>query len=62
MRYTLQNYALASFDSLAQISTVTVVRSIVAAAGQPVYAKISDFFGRASILFIAVFFYVIGKS
>lgn len=60
MRYTLQVYALASFSSSAQISTVTVVRSIIAAAAQPVYAKVSDYFGRMSILFICVFFFVLG--
>ncbi|ORY32150.1 major facilitator superfamily protein [Naematelia encephala] len=59
-RYTFQNYATADFGNAAQISTIAVVRSIVAAAGQPVFAKISDYFGRISILVIAVVFYVIG--
>ncbi|WVR08388.1 hypothetical protein IAU60_005443 [Kwoniella sp. DSM 27419] len=42
-----------------QVSTVTVVRSIVAAAAQPVYAKISDYFGRVSILLISIVFYLV---
>lgn len=37
------------------------MRSVVAAAGQPVFAKISDYFGRISILVIAVVFYVVGE-
>lgn len=60
VRYTYQNFALSAFSTAAQISTVAVVRSIVAAAAQPLYAKISDYFGRLSILFIAVTFYLIG--
>ncbi|ODO10341.1 hypothetical protein I350_00936 [Cryptococcus amylolentus CBS 6273] len=60
LRSTYQNYALASLGTSAQVSTVTVVRSIVAAAVQPVYAKISDYFGRVSILFISVIFYLVG--
>jgi hypothetical protein len=39
-----------------------VVRAIVAAAAQPAYAKISDYFGRVSILLISCVFYVVGKS
>jgi len=62
VRYTLQIYALASFGNSANISTVTIVRSIVGAAAQPVYAKISDYFGRMSILFVCIFFVVIGES
>ncbi|WWD20507.1 hypothetical protein CI109_104983 [Kwoniella shandongensis] len=61
VRYTYQAAALSVLGVSAQTSTVTVVRSIVAAAAQPVYAKISDYFGRISILFIAVVFYVIGS-
>ncbi|KAK8850324.1 hypothetical protein IAR55_004241 [Kwoniella newhampshirensis] len=61
VRYTYQASALSVLGVSAQTSTVTVVRSIVAAAAQPVYAKISDYFGRISILGISVIFYVIGS-
>lgn len=37
-----------------------VVRSCVAAASLPVYAKVSDWFGRSSIFLAIVTFYVIG--
>lgn len=60
VRYSYQFFALSGFAASAQVSTVAVVRSIVAAAAQPLYAKISDYFGRLSILFIAVLFYVVG--
>jgi SIT family siderophore-iron:H+ symporter-like MFS transporter len=61
LRYLYQNIALSSFGTSAQISTVAVVRSIVAAAAQPAFAKISDYFGRLSILFIAIVFWLIGE-
>ncbi|KAK1921029.1 putative Siderochrome-iron uptake transporter [Papiliotrema laurentii] len=61
LRYLYQNIALSSFGTSAQISTVAVVRSIVAAAAQPAFAKISDYFGRLSILFIAIVFWLIGS-
>lgn len=60
LRYTYQVFALAEWAASAQISTITVVRSIVAAAAQPAFARISDYFGRISILFISTVFYVIG--
>ncbi|WVF68087.1 hypothetical protein IAT40_002850 [Kwoniella sp. CBS 6097] len=60
VRYTYQVTALDELGTSAQISTVTIVRSIVAAAAQPAYAKLSDYFGRTSILLISIIFYVIG--
>jgi SIT family siderophore-iron:H+ symporter-like MFS transporter len=60
-RYTYQSTATSAFGASAQISTVSVVRAIVAAAAQPAYAKISDYFGRVSILLISSIFYVIGE-
>jgi len=61
-RYTYQSTATSAFSASAQISTVSVVRAIVAAAAQPAYAKISDYFGRVSILLISSVFYVVGES
>ncbi|OCF41266.1 MFS transporter, SIT family, siderophore-iron:H+ symporter [Kwoniella heveanensis CBS 569] len=60
VRYTFQVSALDELGYSAQISTVTIVRSIVAAAAQPAYAKLSDYFGRTSILLISIIFYVVG--
>ena len=40
LRGFFQNFALNDFGQSAQISSVTVVRSIVAAAAQPAYAKV----------------------
>lgn len=60
VRYTYQAEALSVLGTSAQVSTVTVVRSIVAAAAQPGFAKISDYFGRISILVISVILYAVG--
>ena len=63
VRYTYQATAVATaFGAAAQLSTVAVVRSIVAAAAQPAFAKISDYFGRVSILFLSIVFYMLGMS
>ncbi|WWC92118.1 uncharacterized protein L201_007072 [Kwoniella dendrophila CBS 6074] len=61
VRYTYQATALSDLKTASQLSTVTVVRSVVAAAAQPAFAKISDYFGRVSILFISVVFYAVGS-
>ncbi|WVQ95751.1 hypothetical protein IAU59_002850 [Kwoniella sp. CBS 9459] len=60
VRYTYQVTALDELGNSAQISTVTIVRSIVAAAAQPAYAKLSDYFGRTSIMLISIIFYLVG--
>lgn len=57
-----QSYATAGFGQHSMLATVSTVRSIVAAASQPAYAKISDVFGRISILVFCTVIYVIGES
>lgn len=42
------------------LSTITVLRAVIAAAAQPTAAKIADVFGRGEMLILSVFFYVIG--
>ncbi|TXT05071.1 hypothetical protein VHUM_03891 [Vanrija humicola] len=60
--YTFQNYAVAAFQKSGQISTIGVVRGIVAAASQPAFAKLSDYFGRISVLVFSVLFWGIGNA
>lgn len=57
----LQSYATASFSQHSLLATINVVRAIVAAAVQPAYAKLSDVFGRVSILVFSVTVYVVGQ-
>lgn len=60
LRYQYQVYATEQWSQHALISTLNVVRAVVAAAVQPAYAKIADYFGRVSVLALSVLFYVVG--
>ena len=42
------------------LSTVGVLRGVIAAAAQPTAAKIADVFGRVELILISIVFYVIG--
>lgn len=57
-----QSYATASFEQHSLLATINVVRSIVAAAVQPAYAKVSDVFGRFTILIFSIIVYLVGAS
>ncbi|KAL5350871.1 ferrioxamine B transporter [Pseudogymnoascus australis] len=60
IRYTYQPLATASFSQHSLLATITVLRSIIAAAAQPAAAKIADVFGRVELVIIAIFFYSLG--
>lgn len=60
LRYAYQPYATGSFGSHSLLSTINVIRSVIAAAAQPTAAKIADVFGRVELICVAVFFYVVG--
>lgn len=60
LRYTYQPYATGSFDSHSLLSTVNVIRAVIAAAAQPTAAKIADVFGRVELICLSIFFYVLG--
>ncbi|KAM4058807.1 major facilitator superfamily protein [Hirsutella rhossiliensis] len=60
LRYAYQPVASASFGVHSLQATINVVRAVIAAAAQPVSAKIADVFGRVELLCVAVFLYVVG--
>ncbi|KAH6842701.1 major facilitator superfamily domain-containing protein [Chaetomium sp. MPI-CAGE-AT-0009] len=60
VRYAYQPNATASFSQHSLLATVNVLRSVIAAAAQPTAAKIADIFGRAELVAVSVFFYVLG--
>jgi SIT family siderophore-iron:H+ symporter-like MFS transporter len=60
VRYAYQPKATASFEQHSLLATVNVLRSVIAAAAQPTSAKIADIFGRAELVMLSVFFYVLG--
>lgn len=52
--------ATSHYSNAGLLSTITVLRAVIAAAAQPTAAKIADVFGRAEMLMVAIFFYVLG--
>ena len=60
LRYSYQPYATSGFSTHSLLSTINVVRSVVAAAAQPTAAKIADVFGRVELILVSIFFYVLG--
>lgn len=59
-RYNYEAYATSSTSQHSLLSTVNVIRSVIAAAAQPTAAKIADVFGRVELICASVFFYVLG--
>ncbi|KAI5950989.1 hypothetical protein KGF54_004063 [Candida jiufengensis] len=60
IRGNLQVYATSSYNQHALFSTVSVMQSVISAAGQPFYARLSDKFGRLELYLTAMAFYIIG--
>ncbi|KAE8376012.1 major facilitator superfamily domain-containing protein [Aspergillus bertholletiae] len=60
LRGTYQPLATSSYSKHSLLTTISVLRSVIAAAAQPTAAKIADVFGRVELIFISVVFYTIG--
>lgn len=60
LRFNYQTYATNSFGKHSLLSTINVVRAVIAAAAQPTGAKLADIFGRVELLVFSVFCYTIG--
>jgi MFS transporter, SIT family, siderophore-iron:H+ symporter len=60
IRYVFQAQATASYSTHSLLSTINVIRAVVAAAAQVVVARLSDVFGRMEIFIVSVLFYVVG--
>ncbi|KAF4306562.1 putative siderochrome-iron transporter sit1 protein [Botryosphaeria dothidea] len=60
VRYTFQTTATASFSEHSLLASINVVRSVIAAVGQPTASKIADVFGRVELVLVSIFFYVLG--
>ena len=59
-RTTFQATATNSYATHSLLATVMVVRSIIAAAAQPAFARVADVFGRVELLVFSVVLYVLG--
>ncbi|POR36727.1 Siderochrome-iron transporter Sit1 [Tolypocladium paradoxum] len=62
VRSTYQPYATSSFSLHSYLSTINVLRSVIAVAVQPTAAKIADVFGRFEIVAISTVCYVVGMA
>lgn len=60
LRGNYQIYATSSFNHHSLLSTINVVRAVIAAAAQPTAGKIADIFGRVELLCISVVLYTVG--
>lgn len=60
VRYQLQTYAQSSYAQHSLISTVNVIKTVIAAASQPTYARLSDIFGRVELVVVSIIFYALG--
>ncbi|KAB8251527.1 major facilitator superfamily domain-containing protein [Aspergillus flavus] len=60
LRVTYQPLATSSYAQHSLLTTINVLRNVIAAAAQPTAAKIADVFGRVELILLSVFFYTIG--
>ncbi|KAJ4258779.1 ferrioxamine B transporter [Fusarium torreyae] len=60
VRLAYQTYATSSFNLHSYLSTINVLRNVIAVAAQPTAAKIADVFGRFEVIAIATVLYTLG--
>lgn len=61
IRKVLTSYATNSFSNHSLLSTISVIRSVMAAASLPFFARMSDMYGRVELLLVAVILKAIGS-
>lgn len=59
---TSQPLATAEYQQHSLISTINVLRAVIAAAAQPTAAKIADVFGRVEVILLSIVFYTVGMN
>ncbi|KAH7121489.1 major facilitator superfamily domain-containing protein [Dactylonectria macrodidyma] len=60
-RSTYQSYATSSYAQHSLLSTINVIKGVIAAAVQPLVAKLSDLIGRMELFLVLTAFYVLGS-
>lgn len=60
LRSTFTGYATGSFGQHSLLSTVNVVTTIIGVAGQVIFARLSDTFGRVEMYMVSLVLYVVG--
>ncbi|TPX12906.1 uncharacterized protein E0L32_006786 [Thyridium curvatum] len=61
VRGTYQAYATSSYAQHSLLSTINVIRGVIAAVVQPMVAKLSDQVGRLELFLVVTVFYVVGS-
>ena len=60
LRSTFTGYATGSFGQHSLLSTINVVTTIIGVAGQVLFARLSDTFGRVEMYIVSIVLYVVG--
>lgn len=60
IRGVYQTLATSSYQSHSLLTTVNVVRSVIAAVAQPTFARLTDVYGRMELLFVSILFFIVG--
>lgn len=59
-RSVYMTYAMNSYSTHSLLSTVSVISMVIAAVAQVFFAGLSDVFGRLSLFFVSISFYIVG--
>ncbi|RCK59046.1 Siderophore iron transporter ARN1 [Candida viswanathii] len=59
-RNNLMLYATSSYRNHSGFTTINVLTSVIGGISQPVYARLSDRFGRVELLILSIILYVVG--
>lgn len=60
MQTPFQSQAASEWGVAGQVATLGVARATIAAASQPIWAKIMDYLGRPFVVYGSCFFYCLG--
>lgn len=59
-RYIYNGYATGNFNEHSLLATINVITGFIGAGFQPLYARLSDYFGRLELFIVSILFYVVG--
>lgn len=59
-RFVFTAIATGSYSEHSLLTTVGVITGVAGAASQPVFARLSDVFGRLEIFIVSILFYIVG--
>ncbi|KAL3238479.1 Siderophore iron transporter ARN1 [Nakaseomyces bracarensis] len=60
VRYIYIGYATSSYSQHSLLSTINVINAVISAASQIIFARLSDVYGRFTLLCVSIVLYVVG--